>query len=65
MTLSEVAAEPRDAATVELLAGPSSFFGPPAGEQAFFTQMVLEQRVVARLQVTRIYGIALEKPPGT
>jgi PPOX class probable F420-dependent enzyme len=65
VTLSEVAAEPRDAATMELLAVHSSFFGPPADEQAFFTQMILAQRVVVRLQVTRIYGIALENPPGS
>ncbi|MFI6294579.1 pyridoxamine 5'-phosphate oxidase family protein [Nonomuraea sp. NPDC050790] len=56
--LSEVAAEPGDATTRELL--PIFGITDPADEQEFFERMVRDRRVVIRIRVARIYGVALD-----
>jgi PPOX class probable F420-dependent enzyme len=63
VTLSEVAAEPGDAAGRELLA----LHGPHYGaidEDAFYPQMIAARRLVVRLHVSRVYGIVMDTPPG-
>jgi PPOX class probable F420-dependent enzyme len=63
VTVSEVAAAPGDAAVRELLATHTVFFGP-VDEDSFTAQMISARRLVVRLHVARIYGIALASPPG-
>jgi PPOX class probable F420-dependent enzyme len=63
VTVSEVAAAPGDAAVRELLAMHSVFYGT-LDEDKFAAQMITARRLVVRLHVSRIYGIALESPPG-
>jgi hypothetical protein len=43
----------------------SVFYGKIADEVAFFAQMIKARRLVVRLQVKRLYGVLLDKPPGT
>lgn len=43
----------------------SAFYGKIADEAAFFGQMIEARRLVVRLRVNRLYGVLLEKPPGT
>lgn len=63
VTVSEVAAEPGDAAVRELLALHTVHYGQ-LDEDAFAAQMITARRLVVRLHVSRIYGLALESPPG-
>jgi PPOX class probable F420-dependent enzyme len=63
VTVSEVAAAPGDAAVRELLATHAVFYGP-LDEDEFAVQMISARRLVVRLHVRRIYGIALASPPG-
>jgi PPOX class probable F420-dependent enzyme len=63
VTVSEVAATPGDAAVRELLALHSVFYGT-LDEDKFAAQMITARRLVVRLHVSRVYGIALESPPG-
>jgi PPOX class probable F420-dependent enzyme len=63
VTVSDVAAEPGDAAVRELLGLHTVHFGA-LDEDAFAAQMITARRLVVRLHVSRIYGIALETPPG-
>jgi PPOX class probable F420-dependent enzyme len=63
VTVSEVAAAPGDPAVRELLALHTVFYGP-LDEDKFTAQMITARRLVVRLHVSRIYGIALESPPG-
>lgn len=63
VTVSEVAAAPGDPAVRELLALHTVFYGP-LDEDKFAAQMITARRLVVRLHVSRIYGIALESPPG-
>jgi PPOX class probable F420-dependent enzyme len=63
VTVSEVAAAPGDPAVRELLALHTVFYGP-LDEDTFAVQMITAGRLVVRLHVSRIYGIALESPPG-
>jgi PPOX class probable F420-dependent enzyme len=63
--LSEVAASPGDETCRELLEVHSAFYGTMANESAFFAQMIEARRLVVRLQVKRLYGVLLDKPPGT
>ena len=64
-TVSDTANTPGDPATRELLDVHSSFYGEIKDEGAFFDQMIEAQRLVVRLRVRRVYGVLLDKPPGT
>ncbi|THC49880.1 PPOX class F420-dependent oxidoreductase [Streptomyces sp. Akac8] len=57
--LSDVTTVPGDAVGRELL-GIASRFGPPEDEAAFLRQLADERRLLIRLQVTRLYGTALD-----
>jgi PPOX class probable F420-dependent enzyme len=61
---SEVAATPGDEAGRELLEVHSAFSGE-LDEEAFYRQMIDAQRLVVRLRVERVYGIVMDKPPGS
>jgi PPOX class probable F420-dependent enzyme len=61
--VSDVTTEPGDAVARELLPLYETFMGPQ-DEDALFRQLIEQRRLVIRLRVTRIYGIALEEPPG-
>lgn len=63
VTLSDVAAEPGDAATRELLEMHGFHYGQ-LDEDDFYRQMIAARRLVVRLQARRIYGVALDDPPG-
>ena len=63
VTLADVAAEPGDPATRELLELHGAFYGKP-GEDTFFQQMIAGRRLVVRLHVHRVYGVFLDNPPG-
>jgi PPOX class probable F420-dependent enzyme len=61
--LSEVTSEPGDATGRELLAiGPP--LDDPADRAAFLQQMVKDRRLVIRIRVSRLYGVALDIPSG-
>jgi PPOX class probable F420-dependent enzyme len=64
ITLSEVAAEPGDDASRELLAMHGVHYGE-LDEDDFYRQMVAAERLVVRLQARRVYGVALDKAPGS
>lgn len=63
--VSSVASTPGDDTCRELLEVHSAFYGETADEDAFFTQMIEAGRLVVRLRVRRLYGVLLDKPPGT
>jgi PPOX class probable F420-dependent enzyme len=63
--VSEVATTPGDETCQELLDVHSAFYGKLVDEPAFFAQMVDARRLVVRLRVRRLYGVVLDKPPGT
>lgn len=60
--VSEVSTTPGDAIGRELLQMAGGFTDP-VDEAAFLDQMVKGQRLVIRLHVARLYGIALDVPP--
>jgi PPOX class probable F420-dependent enzyme len=62
---SAVATEPGDPACRELLDVHSTFYGEIEDEAGFFGQMIAARRLVLRLRVRRVYGLALEQPPGS
>lgn len=62
--VSNVATAP-DETCQELLEVHSTFYGKIADETAFFAQMIEAKRLVIRLRVRRLYGVLLDKPPGT
>jgi PPOX class probable F420-dependent enzyme len=62
--VSDVTTEPGDAVARELLPLYEAFMGRPPDEDALFRQLIEQRRLVIRLRVTRVYGLALEKPPG-
>ena len=64
-TVSDVATSPGDETCRKLLEVHSAFYGNVADEDAFFEQMIEARRLVVRLQVKRLYGVLLDKPPGT
>ena len=64
VTLSEVAAEPGDEASRELLAVHSVFYGTQDDEDDFSKKMIAARRLVIRLHARRFYGISLDEPPG-
>ncbi|WP_433211050.1 PPOX class F420-dependent oxidoreductase [Microtetraspora malaysiensis] len=57
--VSEASAVPGDAVGRELLALTPGF-ADPADEAAFLEQMVADRRVVIRIRVSRLYGMALD-----
>jgi PPOX class probable F420-dependent enzyme len=63
--LSAVAETPGDEASSELLQVHASFYGEIKDPDAFYRQMVEAKRLVVRLHVNRVYGVLLDKPPGT
>jgi PPOX class probable F420-dependent enzyme len=65
VNISDVATSPGDDTCRELLEVHSAFYGKIADEAAFFAQMIEARRLVVRLQVKRLYGVLLEKSPGT
>ena len=64
-SVSEVATTPGDDTCRELLEVHSAFYGKTKDESAFFAQMVQARRFVVRLRVRRLYGVLLDRPPGT
>jgi len=62
--VSKVATTPGDETCRELLDVHSAFF-EVEDEPAFFSRMVDARRLVVRLRVRRLYGVLLDKPPGT
>jgi PPOX class probable F420-dependent enzyme len=64
VTLSAVASEPGDEACRELLAVHSVFYGE-INEDEFCAQVIAARRLVVRLHARRVYGVVLDKPPGT
>jgi PPOX class probable F420-dependent enzyme len=62
--VSAVATEPGDGASRELLEVHSTFYGVQ-DEDSFFAQMIAAQRLVVRLKVRRVYGVLLDRPPGS
>jgi hypothetical protein len=62
--VSEVATTPGDETCQELLDVHSAFV-EVVDEPTFFAQMVDARRLVVRLRVRRLYGVLLDKPPGT
>jgi PPOX class probable F420-dependent enzyme len=63
--VSEVATTPGDEACRELLEIHSAFYSDVGDELAFYSQMIEAKRLVVRLRVRRLYGVLLDKPPGT
>ncbi len=63
VTLSGVAAAPGDAAARELLSMHGVHYGQ-LDEDDFYRQMIAARRLVVRLHARRIYGVALDHPPG-
>ncbi|MFE3017957.1 pyridoxamine 5'-phosphate oxidase family protein [Streptomyces sp. NPDC059256] len=61
--VSEPSTEPGDAVGRELLSMTPGFTDP-GEEAAFLQQLVRERRVVVRIEVTRLYGTALDVPRG-
>lgn len=59
--VSEPTAVPGDAVGRELLSMTPGF-ADPADEAAFLAQLVADRRVVIRIQVSRLYGTALDIP---
>jgi PPOX class probable F420-dependent enzyme len=60
---SDVATSPGDEASRELLEVHSAF-GGQADEDAVFSRLIEERRLVVRLRVRRLYGVVLPSPPG-
>ena len=54
-----------DDACRELLEVHSAFYRGIEDEPAFFDQMIEARRLVVRLKVRRLYGVILDKPPGS
>jgi PPOX class probable F420-dependent enzyme len=63
--VSATASEPGDDTCRELLEIHSCFYGGITDEAAFFSEMITARRLVVRLQVTRLYGVLLDSPPGS
>jgi PPOX class probable F420-dependent enzyme len=61
---SGVTAEPGDTAGRELLALHTELIGDQGEEDAFFAQMIEQQRMVLTLKLRSVHGVALAEPPG-
>ena len=59
---SDVATTPGDAASRELLQVHSAF-SAGVDEDALFRRLIEERRLVVRLRVRRLYGVAMASPP--
>lgn len=55
---------PGDEAGRELLAVHSAFYDE-LDEQEFFKQMIDNERLVVRLRATHVYGVMIDRPPGS
>jgi PPOX class probable F420-dependent enzyme len=64
VTVSGVATEPGDDATRELLDLHTAHYGE-LDEEKTSAQLIAASRLVVRLHVKHVYGIALDQPPGT
>jgi PPOX class probable F420-dependent enzyme len=62
---SDVATAAGDEASRELLTMVAALVGEVEDEAAFFRRMIDERRLVVRLRVRRLYGVLLDKPPGS
>jgi PPOX class probable F420-dependent enzyme len=60
--VSPVTTEPGDAVAQELVPLYESFMGPQ-DRDALYARLIEERRLVIRLHVTRVYGMALEQDP--
>jgi PPOX class probable F420-dependent enzyme len=60
--VSAVTTEPGDAVARELVPLYEAFMGPQ-DEDALYARLIEQRRLVIRLRVTRIYGMALERDP--
>jgi PPOX class probable F420-dependent enzyme len=60
--VSDVTTQPGDAIAQELLPLYETFMGAKA-DDALFRRLIDERRLVIRLRVTRVYGMALETDP--
>jgi hypothetical protein len=47
------------------LARPVPLYGEIKDEDAFYAQMIDTKRLVVRLHINRVYGVLLDRPPGT
>jgi PPOX class probable F420-dependent enzyme len=63
-TVSDVATEPGDAATRELLELHTAHYGA-LDEEKVSADLIAAHRLVVRLHVQHVYGVALDRPPGT
>jgi PPOX class probable F420-dependent enzyme len=64
--LSPITESPGDETGRELLPVYETFSDPVAeagSEEAFFERLVAERRLVIRLRVSRLYGVAVARPP--
>jgi PPOX class probable F420-dependent enzyme len=64
VTLSQIASDPGDEAGRELLAVHTAFYGDQDPGD-FYPTMITARRLVVRLHVQRVYGVFLDRPPGT
>ncbi|MEA2198733.1 MAG: hypothetical protein QOJ25_2784 [Solirubrobacteraceae bacterium] len=62
---SEVAATPGDEATRELFQVHSAFSTGLEEDEPFYQQMIEAKRLVVRLRVARVYGLAAARPRGS
>jgi PPOX class probable F420-dependent enzyme len=60
--LTEPSTTPGDAPALETLPLFEAFMGPQDRDEVF-ARLVAERRLIVRLKVSRVYGMALEKPP--
>jgi PPOX class probable F420-dependent enzyme len=60
---SDVAATPGDEASRELLEVHAAF-SADVNEDAAFSRLIEERRLVVRLRVRRLYGVVMASPPG-
>lgn len=60
--LSDVTTSPGDAASQELLPLYEAFMGAEPSDE-LYARLIEEKRLVVRLHVTRVYGMALENDP--
>ena len=63
--ISAVATTPGDDACRELLGLYTDLLGDRGDEDAFFASMIEHERLVIRLRPKRIYGLYVEKGPGS
>jgi PPOX class probable F420-dependent enzyme len=62
---SEVASAAGDDATRELFQVHSAFYADLDEDERFYQQMIEAKRLVIRLRVARVYGLVVDKRPGS